>query len=363
MIELSRRRLLSSICLLVLVVTPGSAQSQAIQGTHEIVELTIGVYAAKPIFGGARAAIVINDDGVLIVDSHSTPASARSLIDEVRRLTDQPIRYVVNTHWHVDHHGGNPAYYEVFPDGVEFISHHLTREDIPTLGIEQHREMLGFWNLEAAEERLSSGVNQHGDPLTEAQTTQIKAFIEDQLTYLERAREPDFEFSTLPNMTFAHSLILHETPHPVHVLYFSKAHTRGDVVVYLPNDRILIVGDILTQPILWTWSSYPAEYIETLEQIEKLDFEKIVVGHGDDYLEGKDYLLLVTEVLRTLVAHVNRGVADSLTLEAIGAAASVDGAIQSFRTRMVKPDEDELFDSFVGWTVERAYLEATGQLE
>jgi cyclase len=362
-IELTRGALSSSICLLGLLVAPSSVQPQAIQGTHEIVELTAGVYAARPLFGGARAAIVINDDGVLIVDSHSTPASASALIDEVRRMTDKPIRHVVNTHWHVDHHAGNPAYFEVFPDGVEFVSHHFTREDIPTLGMEQHREMLGFWNLEAAEERLVSGVDQHGNPLTEAQRAQIKAFIENQGAYLERAREPDFEFTTLPSMTFARSLILHETPHPIHILYFSKAHTRGDVVVYLPNDRILIAGDILTQPILWTWSSYPAEYIDTLEEIEKLDFDKIIVGHGDDYLEGKGYLRLVTEVLRTLVTYVNRGVADGLSLERIQAGAGVDSAIQAFRSQMVLPEEDELFDRFVGWTVERAYLEATGELE
>jgi glyoxylase-like metal-dependent hydrolase (beta-lactamase superfamily II) len=187
--------------------------------------------------------------------------------------------------------------------------------------------------------------------------------VEDQGAYLERARQPDFEFTTLPNMTFSRNLILHQTPHPIHILYFSRAHTRGDVVVYLPDDNILIAGDVLTQPILWTWSSYPAEYIETLEEIAKLDLDKIVVGHGDDYLEGKEYLRMVTEALRTLVAHVNRGVADELTLEAIQAAARVDNAIQTFRSQMVLREENELFDSFVGWTIERAYLEATGNLE
>ena len=352
-----------TVGLVAFLWCPVLAHAQTIQGTHEIIELASGVYVASANFAGARAAIVVNEDGVLIVDSHSTPASARALIGEVRRLTDKPIRWVVNTHWHVDHHAGNAAYFEAFPDGVEFISHHNTRKDIPTLGMKQHREMLEFLNLDEPEETLASGVNHHGNPLTEAQTAQIERFMEDQRAYLTRGREPDFAFNTLPNVTIERSMILHGTPHPVHILYLGKAHTRGDVVVYLPADRILIAGDILGKAILWDWSAYPAAYIETLEEIDKLDFDKVVVGHGDDYLEGKGNLASARAALRTLVDHVRRGIDEGLTLEEIQEAADSEVAIQAHRGRMVDPDEDELFDSFVGWTIDRAYLEATGQLD
>jgi cyclase len=148
------------------------------------------------------------------------------------------------------------------------------------------------------------------------------------------------------------------------VLHFFRAHTRGDVVVYLPEERILVAGDLLTMPILWTWASYPADYVRTLQAIEQLDIDRIVIGHGE-VLEGKQYLIQAREFLEVVVGSVLVAVADDVSLEDVQTAAAVDERVQSFRRRFVEDTDQEnsMFDQMVTWTVERAYLEARGELE
>ncbi|HEY8087204.1 MAG TPA: MBL fold metallo-hydrolase, partial [Polyangiaceae bacterium] len=97
----------------------------------EPVKLADGVYgfiAPEPradLVTG-NSVLVIGDDGALVVDTGHFPSLARAQIAAIRRLTDQPVRYVVTTHWHPDHLFGNEAYRQAFP-GVVFLGHAETR--------------------------------------------------------------------------------------------------------------------------------------------------------------------------------------------------------------------------------------------
>jgi glyoxylase-like metal-dependent hydrolase (beta-lactamase superfamily II) len=100
--------------------------------------LAYGVYAAiaKPTYrGNCNAAIILLEDGVLVVDTHSKPSAARALIAQIKKLTDKPVKYVVNTHFHYDHYQGNEAYPSAWPAGIEIISSEATRANIQRLGI------------------------------------------------------------------------------------------------------------------------------------------------------------------------------------------------------------------------------------
>src|SRR5215468_10081536 len=97
-----------------------------------------GVYAAiaRPAFRvNCNAAIIFLDDSVLVVDTHSKPSAARALIEQIKKLTPKPVKYVVNTHFHYDHYQGNEAYPSSWPAGVEIISSEATRKNIQRLGI------------------------------------------------------------------------------------------------------------------------------------------------------------------------------------------------------------------------------------
>jgi len=95
-------------------------------GSYEIREVAAGVYAAlQPAagrFNESNSAILVNDRDVVVVDSQSRPALVRELIAEIRKLTDKPVRYVVNTHFHFDHTHGN----QVFGPEVEILAHDFT---------------------------------------------------------------------------------------------------------------------------------------------------------------------------------------------------------------------------------------------
>src|SRR5258708_5265625 len=110
----------------------------AAQELFDIKPVADGVYAAiaKPAYKlNCNAAIIILDDSVLVVDTHSKPSAARALIAQIKKLTDKPVRYVVNTHFHWDHYQGNQAYPSSWPAGVEIISSEATRQSIEQRGI------------------------------------------------------------------------------------------------------------------------------------------------------------------------------------------------------------------------------------
>src|SRR5215831_20718251 len=104
----------------------------------DIKPMADGVYAAiaKPVYKtNCNAAIILLGDSVLVVDTHSKPSAARALIEQIKKITDQPVRYVVNTHFHWDHYQGNQAYPSSWPAGIDIISSEATRNNIERLGI------------------------------------------------------------------------------------------------------------------------------------------------------------------------------------------------------------------------------------
>ena len=210
--------------------------------------------------------------------------------------------------------------------------------------------------LDNAAKQLESGQTDYGESLNDDQLAAIQKFHEAQTNFIEAADE--FEFS-LPNLTISKGLTLHGDPYTVQVMYLYPAHTRGDLVVYVPEQKVLIVGDILTKPILWSWSSYPRDYIRTLTALEALDFDKLVIGHGGPILEGKDYMITVRQFMEAIVAFTIESSAAGLSAEHAVEQGATDSGIQSFRRRFVAANEQEndMFDQMVGWTIDRAYLE------
>src|SRR5215469_15957862 len=127
------KRLLSLAAFLLL-----SANYAVAEDLFDIKPLADGVYAAisKPAYKvNCNAVIIFLGDSVLVVDTHSKPSAARALIEQVKKLTDKPVRYVVNTHFHWDHYQGNEAYPSSWPAGIEIISSQATRDNIQRLGI------------------------------------------------------------------------------------------------------------------------------------------------------------------------------------------------------------------------------------
>src|ERR1700741_3807227 len=97
----------------------------------------VHVAVAAPAYKvNSNTAIIESDGGAIVVDTHSKPSAARVIVDRIRDITTEPVRYVVNTHFHWDHWHGNEVYPEVYPN-AEIVTNNLTREAMVKKGLKR----------------------------------------------------------------------------------------------------------------------------------------------------------------------------------------------------------------------------------
>src|SRR5579863_9305405 len=212
----------------------------AAEELFDIKPIADGVYAAiaKPAYKvNCNAVIIFLGDSVLVVDTHSKPSAARALIEQVKRLSDKPVKYVVNTHFHWDHYQGNQAYPSSWPAGVEIISSEATRLNIEQRGIPRVKHEIT--TMPAEIEKLKADAAAATDPAQKAKLSSDLAQAQDYFSELKTMQV------TLPTLTFDRSLILHRKSRTVEMFWLGNAHTNGDVFVYLPKEKILITADAL----------------------------------------------------------------------------------------------------------------------
>ncbi len=230
-----RRTILPAVLMLVFLLClaqVGRAQS------FDIIKVADGVYAGIGRAGVfSNGAFIVNKDDVVVVDTHLRLSWARDLIAEIRKITDKPVRYVVDTHWHPDHVQGNQSYISAFGPTVEYLAQHNTREDIIHKALPSVQESLTQTvpaAIQRVEKALADGKDSQGNSLTVDSRRQLERQLALQKGYLEELKQIQI---TLPTLTFERSLILHKPDRAIHIYYYGKGHTRGDVVVYLPRRR------------------------------------------------------------------------------------------------------------------------------
>ena len=257
----------------------GGVAAPAGEMQFEFTEVVPGVYHARGVGDlvvGSNSAVVVNDADVLLVDSHITPAAADRLLEELRTITDRPVRYVANTHWHFDHAHGN----QVYPPEVEIIGHEATRAVMAAGGSNSGRSYESFvgtlpGRIAAMEAAL--------DTMTDATArAELERTLENQRVYYAQTQEV---VPVAPNTTLSERLTLHKGAREIRFLFFGRGHTEGDVVVHLPDDGVLITGDLITAGVPYMGDGFLDEWIDTLEHLKSLDFEWIIPGHGMPYQE------------------------------------------------------------------------------
>src|SRR5580700_11451899 len=297
-----------SLYLIGLLLLSAECTSAA-DDLFDIKPMADGVYAAiaKPAYKvNCNAAIILFDDSVLVVDTHSKPSAARALIEQIKKLTDKPVRYVVNTHFHWDHYQGNQAYPSSWPAGVEIISSEATRLNIEQRGIPRVRHEIT--TMPAEIEKLKADAAAATDPAQKAKLNSDLAQAQDYFSELKTMQV------TLPTLTFDHSLILHRRSRTVEMFWLGNAHTNGDVFVYLPKEKILITGDAMHGWTPFMGDSFPYDWITTLDKAEKLDFDQVLGGHGD-VMHGKERFELWKAYFTDLMAETGKAYANGATLE------------------------------------------------
>ena len=294
-------------CLAVLLFL--SANHTAAEDLFDIKPIADGVYAAiaKPAYKvNCNAAIILLGDSVLVVDTHSKPSAARALIEQIKKITDKPVHYVVNTHFHWDHYQGNEAYPSSWPAGVEIISSEATRANIEQRGIPRVKHEIV--TMPAEIEKLKADLAKTSDP---KQKDEIQKNLQQAEAYLAELKSMQV---TLPTMTFDRSLILHRKARTVEIFWLGNAHTNGDIWVYLPKEKVLVTGDALHGWTPFMGDSYPFEWIQTLDAAEKLDFDQVLGGHGD-VMQGKQKFELWKQYFRDLLDETAQSYSAGASLE------------------------------------------------
>jgi cyclase len=241
-----------AIALLAVIVSLASqlsaqsaSQFPVVQGkTYELEQVAEGVYYATG-GGGSNNTVIVNDQDVLLVDDGTTPAAARALLEDIKLVTDKPVRYVVNTHFHYDHTDGN----SVFAPNVDIIAHEYVRHAILTFDV-LHRE-----------------------PFKTSQANATGKALED----LKEIRPVP------PNVTYTSKMALVKGQREIQLLFLGRGHTGGDTVVFLPKERIVCTGDLMESRLAYMGDAFFDEWVTTLEALKKLDFALVLPGHGTPF--------------------------------------------------------------------------------
>jgi cyclase len=234
------------VTLLLMGLGVASGQTAA----YRLDKITDGVYLAAPATprtGAANVPVIVNDRDVVLVGSHLSPAAARALVDQVKTITDRPVRFLINTHYHAPDAAASA---ESYPAGIEVIGHELAR-----------RTLL----FDARGRPRPAGAS--GIPPTVGMTTRLSLYRGD--------RE-------------------------IRIQYVGRGHSDNDIVVFLPKERILCSGELLVNGLPDMGSGNITDWVSTLEALKPIDFQLVLPARGAPFT-GKEKVSALQSYLRDVL--------------------------------------------------------------
>ncbi len=263
------------VFLWVLVLTSFSsvAFSQDITAREGLTRITDNVYSyvgakdGSPSNSfGANAGIVIGKDGIVVIDTLVSSKEAKRFIKDIRSVSDKPIKYVVNTHYHLDHTFGNSEFVKTW---ATIISSMNCRNNLKNRG-----------------EGALTNAKDYGLTEEDMQGTEI----------------------SIPSLTFEKAMEIDMGNQEIELIYAGPSHTDGSIMVYLPEEKLLFTGDILFTDYHPFMADGDIEgWVKVLDYIISLDVETIIPGHGPvsskkDVEEMKDYIIAFDKKAKELAA-------------------------------------------------------------
>jgi len=248
--------------------------------SHRFEEVTPGVWHVSgtgSVYTMSNAMVLVGEFDALVVDSHVTAAAARALLDSLTAITDKPVRYLVNSHYHFDHAHGNQA----FPPGVEIIGHEFTRAKLSgeAGNVLEENTFRSFSDpVPATVASLERQAAAETDPQRKAQLEERHRVQRDYLNAIDEV------VPTPPNITLAEKMTLFQVvaggSREIQLLHFGRAHTGGDVVIYLPQEGVVFTGDMMLPGLSYMGDGHVDEWPATLDGLKALDFDYWLPGHG-----------------------------------------------------------------------------------
>ena len=356
---MKRSFLPAALAALALSARPGAAATPTLtDAPYEMTKVADGIYAfitAEPktaLVSGNTVAIV-GDDGVLVFDTGHFPSVTRRIIADLRKVTDQPVRYVVNSHWHYDHLMGNAVFVDAYP-GLRLIVHSFTADQMEKKVRPYPQKLLQ--QIPAAVESLKKtvvdGKGADGKALSPDDLEAKRLLLNDAEAVLPEAAVMKFR---APDITFDRDLEVHLGKRAVRVLHLGRGNTGGDAMVYVPDAKVIATGDVVVSPVPYAYDGYGTEWIAVLKQIEAMDAAIIVPGHGP-VMNDRKYLDRVIAMLESIDSQVRAAYKPGAKIDDI--RPKVD--LAKFRADFAGTDPHRNFvftDAIAGPAIERSFEE------
>src|SRR6202453_4484479 len=241
----------------------------------DIQKVANGVYFARArpqAMLNCNAAIFVRSKDVVVVDAHSKPSAAASLIAQMKReVRTKPVRYVINTHFHWDHTQGDHAY-RLTGEKVDFIASASTKQLMSDLAVARMKASVG-----AVPQQIDAFREQAAHSTSAAE----KAFCADQISQMEayQAELKDYTLE-LPTITFDTSYLLRDPAFDLHVDFHGHSHTAGDIFVFCPQQRAIATGDAIHGFLPNIADGFPRVWTATIDALSHADFQCLMGGHG-----------------------------------------------------------------------------------
>ena len=357
-VQIVREFLFVLLFLLVLIYSfcfageYGSVTSQKV--ADGVYLFTTTPYGDVGLSGNSVA--VVTGEAVLVFDTNGIPETAERVLNEIRKLTDKPVRYVINSHWHWDHWSGNQVYRSAFPD-VQIITHDKT--------LELMKNVEPRWNAAGLKAQLPAYL---ADLRKKVETAKGNQAVSSQAKEMEKLLMADENFlaqktmlrKIFPNVTFSDSMTVRPGGREIQILH-ARAITTGDAYLYLPEQKILITGDIMLDPYPYAiGGTYPADWLKTLERFAALNPSFIIPGHGK-LQQGTGLLQNYLSLFRSVLNRVKDLKARGLSLEQC--VSTIDKEEFATKLNITDPQKAKEFKAyFLDVFVSRAYRELDGPL-
>jgi glyoxylase-like metal-dependent hydrolase (beta-lactamase superfamily II) len=302
-------------------------------------------------------------DGWVLIDAGGTQAAAERIIALLRAVRpDLPVKAIAITHWHGDHVLGLRRLLQEWPN-ARTISTAQTQVALRN----PHTMSYVPTGEAAADGPMLAEMHRGGDYfIAQGQSAERPQDVREGFTRAGRNMHQHANDLSLPlstristTETFTGRLDIPDRDAPVNLMFLGRANTDGDLVAWLPHQRVLITGDVVVAPMPYGFSSYPADWLAMLEQLKGFDFVLLIPGHGEP-MRDRIYL----DRLSALIADVR---------SQVGAAVAAGLTLQDTRGRVDLSVQRQIFAGDNGWRriifdyywvepiVQSAYLEARGE--
>jgi glyoxylase-like metal-dependent hydrolase (beta-lactamase superfamily II) len=263
---------ISTLAILATVFLAGPQAAAQERATHEVVvrQIASNLYFLFD-FEGSNSVFLVTDDGVLLIDTRTHPREGRDLLDRIRKVTDKPIKWVINSHFHGDHHMGNIVFKEL---GSTFVAQEETARNMEQF---QPKEM----------------------------ARRIDGFV-------KRGLDPAEVKLVLPDVTFGDRMTIRLGGREIRLFYLGPGQQAGDTFVAFPDARVLFTPGAFAKHSMPNMNFTPSveNWIALLKKVAAMDVDRILPAHGDvaSPADVPELAAMLADQYATVKAAVDQGI-------------------------------------------------------